>query len=290
MFKSKKLVLLLLTSLAVLSFSGCKNQDKSKEISSQKPIIAVAIPPLKSFVEAVCGDNMEVITIIPPGNSPENYEPTPKEKEEFSKAKIYFSIGVPTEEANVLPNVAQKTQIIYLEKEVAKKYDDIKIGEGRDPHIWVSPKRAAVMVEVIVKEISLIDSENAKIYEENANKFLEELKSIDEEMSTILSEITNKKIIVFHPAFGYLAQDYGIEMYALEEEGKESTAKHLAEMIDFAKKENIKVIFYQAEIDSSQSKAFAEEIGGRTIMLSPLAENYIENLRLMAQTMKEAMN
>jgi zinc transport system substrate-binding protein len=78
-------------------------------------------------------------------------------------------------------------------------------------------------------------------------------------------------------------------MYALEEDGKEATAQHLQEMIDLAKAENIKVIFYQDEIDSSQSEAFAEEIGGKTVQLAPLAANYIENLKSMADTMAEAM-
>jgi zinc transport system substrate-binding protein len=78
-------------------------------------------------------------------------------------------------------------------------------------------------------------------------------------------------------------------MYSLEEEGKEATPRHLADMIDLAKSENIKAIFYQEEIDSSQSKAFAEEIGGRTIQLSPLAADYLENLKAMAQLMAEVM-
>ena len=76
-------------------------------------------------------------------------------------------------------------------------------------------------------------------------------------------------------------------MYALEEEGKEATAQRIIEMIDFAKKENIKAIFYQAEISKEQAKSFAEEIGGKTVMLSPLAENYIDNIKDMAKTMAE---
>ena len=100
----------------------------------------------------------------------------------------------------------------------------------------------------------------------------------------------NRKFIVFHPAFGYLADDYHMTMYALEEEGKESTPQHLKEMIDLAKKENIKAIFYQAEISSQQAQSFAEEIGGNTIQLAPLAPNYIENLRNLVTLMAEVMS
>ena len=78
-------------------------------------------------------------------------------------------------------------------------------------------------------------------------------------------------------------------MFSLEEEGKEATPKHLAEMIDLAKREDIRAIFYQEEIDASQARAFAEEIGGKTIQLSPLAADYIDNLRAMAGLMAEVM-
>jgi len=99
-----------------------------------------------------------------------------------------------------------------------------------------------------------------------------------------------KKFMVYHPAFGYIADDYGLTMYALEEEGKESTVKHLQEMVDLAKREKIKVIFYQEEIDSRQSEAFAEEIGGTTVKLAPLAANYIENLESMAEAIAGVTN
>ncbi|MBQ4100703.1 MAG: zinc ABC transporter substrate-binding protein, partial [Oscillospiraceae bacterium] len=160
----------------------------------------------------------------------------------------------------------------------------------RDPHIWLSPKRVSVMIEAIRDKMCEINPENAEIYTSNAKAYIDKLKAVDDEIKLVLSSVQNKKMIVFHPAFGYIGEDYEITMYSLEEEGKEATATHLAEMIDLAKRENIKVIFYQEEIDSSQSKAFAEEIGGKTVMLSPLAPNYIENMRLMAKTISEAMN
>ncbi|MFI3250720.1 MAG: zinc ABC transporter substrate-binding protein, partial [Eubacteriales bacterium] len=83
--------------------------------------------------------------------------------------------------------------------------------------------------------------------------------------------------------------DYGLTMYSLEQNGKEAVAEHMEELIDFAKENEIKVIFYQAEIDSSQSQTFADEIGGQTTQLAPLSPDYINNLANMATVMAEAM-
>ncbi len=79
-------------------------------------------------------------------------------------------------------------------------------------------------------------------------------------------------------------------MVSLEEEGKEATIQSLQKAIDFAKRENIKVIFYQEEIDSKQSHVFAEEIGGKADMVAPLAPNYIENLEKTVKVFAEVLN
>lgn len=277
----------LIFSLAGLA--GCGTSGSSAAVSTEKPIIAVTIVPEQTFAEAVCGDLAEVIAMVPPGNSPENYEPTPEEMEKFSKASLYFSIGVPTEEANILPNVGT-VKVVSLQDAVSAVYPERTFESGeRDPHIWLSPKRVVVMVQTIAQEMCELDPANSDTYLSNAQAYVDQLNDLDQYIQDSLSGVQNKQFLVYHPAFGYFADDYGLTMYALEEDGKEATAKHLQDMVDLAKEENIKVIFYQEEIDSSQSAAFAEEIGGKTMQLAPLAANYIENLKSMASLMAEVM-
>ena len=287
-YKKRRIILLLIVIIYAAFLTACTRTEAEDE-KDTKLIVAVSIVPEKTFVEAVCGDLVEVVTLIPPGNSPENYEPTPMQMEKFNKASVYFSIGVPTEEANILPN-AGDLKVISLEGKVADVYEDrtFELGE-RDPHIWLSPKRVKVMVAAIANEMGTIDAANKEIYDKNAEAYMVQIDELDQEIKDALVGVQSKKFIVYHPAFGYIADDYGLEMFSLEEEGKEATPKHLQDMIDLAKKEKIKVIFYQDEIDSSQSEAFAEEIGGKTIQLSPLASDYINNLKNMADIIAEAM-
>jgi zinc transport system substrate-binding protein len=289
--KTKKIISTLIISiflLNLLTLVGCNNKIDEPNLD-KKPIINVSIAPEKTMVEAVCGDLADVVILIPPGSNPENYAPTPLKMENFSKASLYFSIGVPTEEANILPNIGD-VKVVSLADEVNAVYDDRSFESGqRDPHIWLSPKRVSVMIDVIAREMGEIDSKNKETYTNNANAYQTQLNALDQEIKEMLNGVENKKFIVYHPAFGYIADDYGLEMYALEKDGKESTPQYLQEMIDLAKKENIKVIFYQEEIDGSQSEAFAEEINGKTIQLSPLAADYISNFKNMVNTIAEVM-
>lgn len=285
-----KPVLIIALVLILSLITAC---SQSGPVSNDKPTIAVSIVPQATFVKEVAGDLVEVITMIPPGSSPETYSPSPKQLESFSKASIYFSIGVPSETANILPRVTDLNpdmKIADLAKHVSEIYPDIEFAPGeRDPHIWLSPKRAKVMIDVISEELSALDPTNKEVYGENAERYKKQLDDVDAKIKESLSGLSSKMFIAYHPAFGYFADDYGLQMIALEEEGKEAAPQTFKEIVDLAKENDIKVIFYQAEVDSRQSKAFAEEIGGSTEQIAPLAPDYIENLEKMADTFAKVL-
>ncbi|KNY29462.1 metal ABC transporter solute-binding protein, Zn/Mn family [Pseudobacteroides cellulosolvens] len=288
----KKIVFTVLLFVCI-ALSGCKEQSATQTESS-KIQVAVSIVPQAEFVKAVGGDLVDVVTMIPSGKSTENYAPTPQEIEKFSNSSLYFAVGVPTEIANILPKARELNKhlkIIKLNDEVRKAYPEREFYPGsRDPHIWMSPKRVKVMVEIISNELSKIDSKNKSLYEKNAQEYCNKLDELNKQIKESLSNLKNKTFIVYHPALGYFADEYGLRMLSLEEEGKDATAKDFEQKISEAKKQGIKVIFYQAEIDSKQSKAFAEELNGSTEQISPLAPDYIENLRKTADTFVRVLN
>jgi zinc transport system substrate-binding protein len=279
----KKLLVIGITLLICLS--GVYASGK-KEIKSDKPLISVSIVPEYTFVKKIVGDKMDVLTLVGKGSSPEDYELTPKERAAFESSDIYFSIGVSTESLTIIPFVDDDTKVVSLSDEVEKVYPALQIGTSRDPHIWMSPKRVIVMVKTITEEVSKLDEANREYYEENSHLYIEMLTSLDEYISSYLSDLANREFIVYHPAFGYFADDYNLKCIVIEEEGKEATAKSLANLVSYAKEKSIKNIFYQAEIAEAQSSTIANELGGKSIQLNPLAANYIDNLKETAVLIK----
>ncbi|HHV60519.1 MAG TPA: zinc ABC transporter solute-binding protein [Clostridiaceae bacterium] len=310
-----KCVIFMMAIITIFSFTGC-NEKTNSTAAQTKPVVAVTIVPQATFVKEVAGDLMDVVVLVPPGYSPESYQPSPKLMEEFSRASIYFAIGVPAEEAYILPRVGSINsgiKIVDLAERVARFYpprsfetgesshshstnpdspeipSDEHSHEGNDPHIWLSPKRVKVIIEEIARELSILDADNKSIYESNAESYKQELDKLDSEIKEILSGVSNKSFIMYHPSLGYFADDYGLNMHAIEEGGKDAAPKTFQRLIDLAKSENIKAVFYQAESDSRQSRAFAEEIGGEAIMVEPLSADYINNLRKIAETFAKAI-
>lgn len=300
----KKLKPLLLIISLILIFTSC-SKTENNSLNNEKPTVAVAIVPEVTIVQKIAEDTVNVFPTIPKGASPSNYMPKPSEMINLENAKYYFSIGVNAETSNILPKIKSMKnppKVIYLNKLINEKYPDRNFKNnsfitledsnsdeehehgGRDPHIWMSPKRFIMMVEIIKDNLIELMPENKDMYIKNADNYINEIKEADNYVKNNLKNIENKSFIIYHPSLGYFADEYGLNMISIEENGKETTPKGLKKIIDFAKKNNIKVVFHQVEIDSNQAKLIATEINGKTLSINPLSENYVENLKELSNT------
>lgn len=294
---SRKILFIVLISLLIMV--GCQNKqgkDENVKAEQKKLNVAVSIVPQATFVKEVAGELVNIVTLIPPGYSPANYQPTIKQMNALSEADVYFSIGVPTEKANILPKISdfnKDIKIIDLADSVDSVYEPRKFGgeKGtRDPHVWMSPKRTVVMVQKICEEMVSIDLDHKDTYIENAAEYVKKIEKVDSEIQLAISQMENKTFIIMHPSMGYFADDYGMEMIPLEKDGKKITASMLKDLIDFAIENDIKVIFYQSEFDSQEAETLASEIGGQTLEVSVLDAEYLENLNRIKTVFEGMLN
>ena len=270
----KKVIFVFFVFILSIVVVGCSNTTEQEARLN----IAVTIVPEEAFVKNVGGDYVNVLTIIPPGYSPANHEPSAKMMADLSKVDAYFAIGVPAEEGNIFPKVTD-LNLIKLHEEVVKVYPDREFApDNRDPHIWLSIKRVKVMIEIIADELSRLDPDMESYYQENASNYLEDLDELDQKIIDVFNDKESNMFMIFHPSLGYFSEDYDLMMYALELDGKEATINHLQEMIDLALANNIHTVFHQAEIDSEQVQSFIEEIDGELVKINPLSSDYIDSL------------
>ena len=146
-----------------------------------------------------------------------------------------------------------------------------------------------MMVEAIRDALTAADPQNADTYRKNAEEYLQKLAEVDKKLTDVLAQAKAKSFIIMHPSMGYFADDYGLTQVSIEKEGKQATAEHLKAVIDYAKENNIKVVFYQKEFDNNQAKTIAAEIGGEVMELEPLAPNYLENLEKLSEVFTAAL-
>lgn len=255
--------------------------------------VAVSIVPQQTWVEKVGGDAVSVVTMIPPGYSPETYAPGPQRLKDFSDAALYFTIGVPSEATSILPGARElnpELRIVDLAAAAEAIYPPLELEPGeKDPHVWMSPRRVIPMIDSIADELAALDPSRETLYRDNAAMYKEELLTLDAELSRQVAECGQRSFIIFHPSMGYFAADYGLTMIAIEEHGKKATPQNLQRVIDSAREQNLKVIFYQEEHDSHQAQSIADEIGGITKGIAPLAADYVPNLYRILAVFQEVL-
>lgn len=267
-----------------------------------KPNIIVSIPPEKTFVQKIAKDTVDITVMVSPGSSPHSYEPKPSQMMALSKADIYFSIGVEFEQAwlpkfqsqnkNLLlidigkdvPRIAITAHHHHDEHEAHDEHDEHEAHTGLDPHIWVTPKNVAIMAQTIYENLVKISPKNSLIYKKNLDAFLEEIAATDTQIKSLLKNVpTGAKFMAFHPSWGYFAKEYHLEQVAIEVEGKSPQPKEIIHVIQEAKEEQVKVIFTQPEFSDKSALLIAKEAGVRVQKISPLDEQWSQNLINMAE-------
>jgi len=256
--------------------------------------VFVSILPQKYFVEQVGGAQVEVSVMVGPGQSPETYEPTPRQMTALSDARLYFSIGVPFEDSWMKRILAANPALRQVPMQRGTGLLPLVGPSGKpggmDPHVWTSPRRVKIMAASIRDALIGADPGHRSEFEANYRAFIAELDMLDSQIRTILAPARGKSFMVFHPAWGYFAKDYGLRQTPIEAEGKEPGGKALAHVIDLGKREGVNAIFVQTQFSRRTAETVAAAFGARVVAVDPLAENYPQNLlhvaRELAKTLK----
>ncbi len=287
---------ILLLVVAVLP-AGCNSSAEG----SDKVGVVVTILPQAEFVERIGGNRVDITVMVPPGASPHSYEPAPSQITALSEAVMYAKVGSGVEfELAWMDNlIAQNPDILVVDCsegieliESSAEEDHEEAGHdhtGMDPHIWMSPVNAQIMVRNITDGLIEIDPDNKAFYEQNRDDYLEELAQLDSDIRSGLEGVQNRTFMTYHASFGYFAAEYGLTMLPIEAEGKEPTASGLLELIDEARRLGIKVIFIEPQFNPQSAEVIANEIGGSVISIDPLAREYLENMRAMADKFIETL-
>jgi len=274
--------------------------------AKNRVLVFVSIVPQKYFVQQIGRELVDVQVMVQPGASPATYEPKPKQLTAISKAKIYFSIGVPFENAwlNKIASANPNMKVVPTDHGIQKipmvahyplnkkehGHDEDRHHNGiLDPHIWLSPPLVMMQARTMVSALQEVDPAHRSVYEANYKAFVLQLLDMDTEIRNSLAGKHRRKFMVFHPAWGYFAHAYGLKQVPIEFEGKDPKPAQLKELIERAKKHHIKVVFVQPQFSSKSAKQVAKEIGGQVAFVDPLAENWPENLKEVTDKFKAAL-
>ena len=265
-----------IATIALLSVA-CATQ---KSGDNEKTIF-VTIAPLQHLAEELtCGD-FSVELLVKQGASPETFEPTSSDIARLSDAELVFSTGLISFEHSLTHNLGD--MVVDLSEGITTlggtcSHHHCNHSHGIDPHIWTSPRELHTMVGNMHRALMSRYPDSTK-YNDAAERIIARIDSLDSYCQARLGDGTKRAIMIYHPAYTYLAHNYNIEQIAIENEGKEPTAKHLIELVERGRQMGIRTIFHQPQYSASKIGSIADELNAEIVVTDPLSFDIESEIR-----------
>lgn len=284
-------VLIVLTVITGMYFFTSTNHEKPVSVPVQQGKIKVLATfyPLYYFAAQIGGDKAEVISLIPAGVEPHDWEPSPQDIAQVEKADLFIYNGGGFEPwaeklaASLQPGkplVVNCTKDLELLPESDNHYNRADHDKGAadqkhtlavDPHVWLDPVLAQEQVKKIALALMSADPANAAYYREKEASLIAKLQQLDNDFSILASSDT-KDFVTTHRAFTYLAKRYGLHQIAVAgiNPGIEPSPKALAEVVKVMQEKNIKYIFFETLTNPKVAETVARETAAQVMVLNPL--------------------
>ena len=288
-----------LIGLVILT-AACQPSAQTQTEQPDALVVTVSILPQAYFVERIGGDAVAINTMVGKGEDAHTYEPKPDQMRALNDSEVFFSIGVEYEASWIPrfrdnnPDMLVVNSATGIEKIVASAHQDDSHDEDdhsgeADPHVWLAPENGKIIAENIFNTLVELAPEHADDFQANFDALIADIDALDTEIQSSLSELDSRVFMVFHPAWGYFAAQYNLEEIAVQIGGQDPSPRELAELVDLARKENIRVIFVQPTFSTADAEAIADEIDAQIAFVDPLARNWLENLNTAAQAFAAAL-
>jgi zinc transport system substrate-binding protein len=256
------------------------------------------------MVEAIGGEFIDLTVMVPPGSEPHDYEPLPSQLMAVSEADVYFAVGSGVEfelqNLDFLSDQNDDMLVVNCSEDIElKRFDEhyrgnvtdgFQLSGAIDPHVWTSPSNLLIMASNVLDGLITTDPSHEDEYRQNYDQYIDELQGTADEIDGTLASYRDMAFLVYHPAWGYFGDEYGLVMLAIEEEGTQPGPAGVAAIIEQANENGIDVIFVSPQFDSSSAEQIAEEIGGEVIIIDPLAEDLLDELLAAAEQMAEGFS
>lgn len=296
MRKLAALVLLLAVAIAILP--GCKACGKPADTGRVQ--ITVSIFPIYDLVKRVAGPDADVTLLLQPGRNEHSFDPTPKDIETAAKAKLGVMVGLGLDPwmEKLMKEAAPIARVLKLgdripflnikddpigdeeadkAREAAGKKDDHDEHEKGmpDPHCWMDPQRARLMVRAIVEELGRVDAAHTLGYRERGTELDKILEQLDQEAEKRTAALKTKSFVTFHGSFQYFADRYKLTILGVIEPfpGSTPTGDYIAKVLSVIKAKNVPALFSEPQLDPRPAKVLADDAKIPLGTLDPVGGN-----------------
>lgn len=277
-----------LLAAGALGLVACGSGPAPPGPGAERLLVVATFYPLYEFARQVAGEGADVVSLVPPGVEPHDWEPSPRDLAQLRRARllVYNGAGLEPWVERVLRDVASSRLVAVNTTEglplvsaaAPEAHGHGKPGHAAarapavDPHVWLDPLLAVAQVEAIRTALQRVDPSQASRYEANAAAFLTRLRALDAAYVDGLRDCARRDVMTTHAAFGYLTRRYGLTQVPLlgVSPDQEPSPAELARLVRLARRRQVRYVFAEAILDRRVTETLAREVGATVLVLNPL--------------------
>jgi zinc/manganese transport system substrate-binding protein/manganese/iron transport system substrate-binding protein len=254
----------LLVVLAIV-VSACGQGNPSSATSSGAVSVVATTTVFADLVTNIGGDRVSVVSIIPAGAGPEDYEPKPDDARKLADADLIVSNGVGLDSfLDPLIDAAGEQSAARLV--LGDGIPTIDVDGEPNPHFWLDPTLVVDhYLPAIAAKLSELDPAGATAYEAHRVAYTALVEELDAANRSKIETIppANRKLVTFHDAFPYFAAHYGFELIGVivANVGQEPTASELAALVETVRTSGSRAVFSEAQFNPDLARTLADEAG-----------------------------
>ncbi|MBW7882028.1 MAG: zinc ABC transporter substrate-binding protein [Caldilineaceae bacterium] len=293
-----------------------RSQDPSPALTpvtlqdGEKLRVVATTNVVADIVRQVGGDDIELVSLLPPGADPHSYQATPDDLRRLNQAHVIFINGLRLEEAmvSILENLDQPVPIVSVNRTVTPRVLDEGVAGARDhgnadPHTWMDVGNVVQWVATIAETLTGLDPAHGSTYTAAAASYQETLAALDSEIRTAMAAIPagQRKLVSDHDSLGYFANAYGLEIIGTVVPSLSTmaspSAQELAALQRQIEQEKARAILVESTVNPNLAQQLAQDTGARVVVIysgslsdaQGPAPTYVEMMRYDAQAIARAL-
>ena len=269
---------IIITIFSILLLTDCVTKQTDEKI------VTVTIEPQRYFAEQIAGDKFKINCVVPAGQSPETYDPTPQQMIQVGRSVAYLQIGHIGFELAWMDKIRENNPKLTF-FDTSEGFNLLK--ETEEEHIWSSIAGAKAIAWNTLNAFIALDPDNTDYFWQNYNKLSDELDKTDAEIKKLLDPLTDRTFIIYHPALTYFAGEFDLTQLCIEMDGKEPSPAQLKQLVETARTNNARVVFIQQEFDQKNAELIARETGCKLTVINPLAYDWPKEMIHIAKALAD---
>jgi ABC-type Zn uptake system ZnuABC Zn-binding protein ZnuA len=227
---------------------------------------------ITALTRAVGGDEITLRGLVPAGADPHEFEPSAGDLVALEGADLILRHGIGLDDwLDKTLKAGRKASVVTVTAGIRlrKGEEDGKVVD--DPHVWHDPVNAKKMVDNIAAALDRADPAHKAAYDGNAATYKQKLDAVAAQVRAILAEIppANRKLVTNHDAFAYFARAFGLRIVGAVipsvSTQAEPSAADVAKLLETIKREKVKAIFAESDVNPKLATTLAKEAGVKIV-------------------------